>query len=170
LRNAIGQLQRASSRGEVLPVVLDFAATVFARAAILMVRDGSAFAIAGRGMSALEVDPLDSPPAIALDLGELGWLRRVVETGRPVVAEPDTPADRGLLEAFGGVVPQNAYLGPIETGDSVIALLYGDQGEGRQPMPDTSGLEVVLHHAGLALDRAALARALWEAEAEVELG
>ena len=58
--------------------------------------------------------------------------------------------------------PAAAYLGPIESGGSTIALLYGDQVPDGTEMPDTSGLEEVLHHAGLALHRAALDRALWE--------
>jgi hypothetical protein len=44
----------------------------------------------------------------------------------------------------------------------VIALLYGDNLPEDGPLGDTSALEVVLHHAGLALDRAALERALRE--------
>jgi len=47
----------------------------------------------------------------------------------------------------------------------VIALLYGDQSLTGAPIPDTHGLEVVLRHAGLALDRAALERAPWKVDA-----
>ena len=73
-----------------------------------------------------------------------------------------------MIDCLGGDVPDSAYLGPIESGSSVIAVLYGDQAPGAEPIPDTSALEVVLQHAGLALDRAALERALWEADAGPE--
>lgn len=165
LRDATGKLQEASSRGEILPVVLDFASELFARVAILIVRDERVFAIAGRGIDALEVDPLDSAPPVSLRVLDSGWIRKALQSGKPVQGPPTTSADRELLARLGGALPASAYLGPIESGGSTIALLYGDQAPDGAEMPDTSGLEVVLHHAGLALDRAALERALWEADA-----
>lgn len=165
LRDATGKLQQASSRGEVLPVVLDFASELFARVAILIVREEQVFAIAGRGIEALEVDPLDSAPPVSLQALDSGWIRQALQSGVPFQAPPSTPADRELLARLGGAEPEFAYLGPIESGGSTIALLYCDQASDGAGMPDTTGLEVVLHHAGMALDRAALERALWEADA-----
>jgi hypothetical protein len=166
LRDATGKLQQASSRGEVLPVVLDFASELFARVAILIVREEQVFAIAGRGIEALEVDPLDTAPPVSLQALDRGWIRQALQSGEPFQAPPTTPADRELLARLGGAEPTTAYIGPIESGGSTIALLYCDQASNGEEMPDTSGLEVVLHHAGMALDRAALERALWEADAE----
>ena len=46
----------------------------------------------------------------------------------------------------------------------MVAVLYADNLPSGAPIGDTSALEVVLHEAGLALDRAVLERALAEAE------
>jgi hypothetical protein len=165
LRDATAKLQDASSRGEVLPVVLDFASELFARAAILVVREDQIFAISGRGLPSLEVDPLGPTAPVSLPTPKQGWIREVLDSGKPIVAAPVTDADRALLDCFGGESPKQVYLGPIESGSSVIALLYGDQSLTGAPIPDTHGLEVVLRHAGLALDRAALERALWKVDA-----
>jgi len=166
LRDATAKLQEASSRGEILPVVLDFAAERFARVAILVVRDDEIFAVAGRGIANLEVDPLGSAEPVTMAMPGSGWIRRVLDGGEPVTAPAADPADHLLLEKLGADTPEQSYLGPIESGGAVIALLYADQAATGAPMPDPHALEVVLQHAGLALDRAALERALWEADAE----
>ena len=44
-----------------------------------------------------------------------------------------------MLTRFGGVVPDRAYLGPIESGGSIIALLYCDQGPGGARKADNGG-------------------------------
>ena len=147
-------------------MVLDFASEVFKRVAILAVREEQVYAIAGRGIESLEVDPLDSSPPVSLQSIDQGWVREVLQSRGAVTGPPTTQADRDLLTRFGGVEPDCAYLGPIESGGLVIAMLYCDQGPQGADIPDTSGLEVVLQHAGLALDRAALERAFWEVDAE----
>ena len=69
-----------------------------------------------------------------------------------------------MVSLLGGSSPHQAYLAPIQSGDRIVALLYADHLPGSDPIGDTSALEVVLHHAGVALERAALERALAEAE------
>jgi hypothetical protein len=44
----------------------------------------------------------------------------------------------------------------------VVAILYGDNLPTRALLPDTGALEVVLHEAGLALERSLLERTLAE--------
>ncbi len=167
LRDATSKLKDASSRGEILPVLLDFAAEIFARVAILIVRDEQIFAIAGRGIEVLAVDPLDSSPPVSLQALDDGWIRNAIASGKPIQGPATTASDRELLACLGGIEPNSAYVGPIESGGATIAMLYCDQGTSQAGLPDTSGLDVVLQHAGLALDRAALERALWEADAEI---
>jgi hypothetical protein len=165
LREATARLREASTRGAILPVVLDFACDLFARVAILLVREGQVATIAGRGIPALEGNGTGGVEPMALESLRDGWLGEVLATRRPVHGAPATPADNALVAGLGLSEPAHAYLGPIESGGAVIALLYGDGSQDRRELPDTSGLEVVLHHAGLALDRAALERALAEGDA-----
>lgn len=164
LRDATKALTEASSRGEVLPLVIRFAAQVFSRVAMFMVRDGTAVGIAQAGL------PLAGGPAdaelreLAFRCADSSWMAMVLEQGKAVRGAPGNEGDRQLASLLGSESPNQAYLAPIESTGQVIALLYGDNLPDQAPLGDTSALEVVLHHAGLALDRAALERALREGE------
>jgi hypothetical protein len=66
---------------------------------------------------------------------------------------------------LGNEIPGEAYVAPIVTGERVVALLYADNLPTRAAILDTGSLEVLLHAAGIALDRAVLERTLAETEA-----
>ena len=92
------------------------------------------------------------------------WLRAVCERRAPVRGAPSNDGDRLLAMLLGDSPPREAYVAPIESGERVVAILYADNLPSKTPIGDTSALEVVLHEAGLALERAVLERALAEAE------
>jgi DNA-binding response OmpR family regulator len=165
LRLVTNRLQAASSYGDVVPTVLDFASTLFDRVAMLVLREERVFLVAGRGVDCLEIDPLSADASISLPVPGAGWIRSVLEDRRPVRCAPEAAADRDLLAALGGQTPSEAFLAPIESGSAVIAILYGDQALGGAPLPESQAIEVVLQYAGLALDRAVLERALAEGSA-----
>jgi hypothetical protein len=64
-----------------------------------------------------------------------------------------------LVLRLGGETPTEAYVAPIESGGQVVALLYVDNLPASDPIGDTTILEIVLHEAGLALERALIERA-----------
>jgi hypothetical protein len=70
--------------------------------------------------------------------------------------------DRPLVAALGDAIPIEFYAAPIESGGSVVALVYADPLPEIQPLADTTAFEIVLHEVGLVLDRAVLERALAE--------
>ena len=74
----------------------------------------------------------------------------------------DGDSKLGIL--LGDQTASEAYVAPIVSAGEVVALLYADNLPAGTSLGDTSALEVVLHHAGLALDRAVLERALAEME------
>ena len=67
--------------------------------------------------------------------------------------------DHDLVLRLGGETPIEAYVAPIASGDQIVALLYADNIPGADPVGDTTVLELALHEAGLALERALLERA-----------
>jgi hypothetical protein len=102
--------------------------------------------------------------ALRIPLDDCAWFRAVVSGGEAVCTAPADAGDRRLAALLGGQVPPQAYVAPIESGGRVAALLYADNLPQGEPLRDATALAIVLHEAGLALDRALLERALAELE------
>ena len=166
LHETSARLREAATRGEVLPLVLRFAAEHFVRVAMFMVRDDEAIGMAQLGLARAGGPDDAALRGLRLPARGPAWFRAVLDRRSAVRAAPSDSGDRQLAERLGRAVPAKAYLAPIESGDRVVALLYGDNLPADTPLGDTSALEVVIHEAGLALDRAVLERTLARAEQE----
>jgi hypothetical protein len=161
LKEVSDRLRDPSTQGEVLSLVLDFAAECFSRVAIFMIRDHLAAGMAQREMVAAGGPDDEELRKIEFDRESVPELfRSAVERCTSVRSTMDEEGDRRLAMLLGTEIPSEAYAAPIESGGCVVALLYADNLPGKRSMPDTAGLEIVLHEAGLALDRALLQRTL----------
>jgi hypothetical protein len=155
----VAQLREAAREEDVHSLVLDFAAARFGRAAIFRMRDGRAEGVAQRGL-ARAAGPDDAAlRGLRLAAAEAGWFRRVLESGAARVSPPTDEGDRALADRLGSRPAPVAYVAPIHGERGVVALLYADNLPEAQPLPETAGLAIVLHEAGLALERAARASA-----------
>ena len=153
----VARLRVAARREDVLSLVLDFAASRFSRVALFRVRDGHAEGVAQRGL-ARAAGPEDTGlRGVRLPAAEAGWFRRVIESGSARVSPPTDEGDRVLGGLLGSQPAPVAYVAPIHGAAGVIALLYADNLPEVRPLPETAGLAILLHEAGLALERAAAA-------------
>lgn len=157
-------LSEASTRGEILPLVIRFAADSFARVAIFMVRGDLVLGMAQHGIDSIGGPTDVEMRALRFERTESSWFREVIETRRPVRATVRDAGDQRVCDLIGGTPGGEAYIAPIMSGENVVAILYADNGSRAGDLAESSGLEVVLQHAGLALDRAALERALAEVD------
>jgi hypothetical protein len=164
LRAASARLRDPGSRGDVLSLALRFAAEAFSRVAIFMLRDDQVLGLAQIGLPKAGGPGDASIGEVVLPYRESSWFRRVIDGRNALRAAPEDEGDQRLAVLLGNAIPGEAYVAPIESGERVVALLYADNLPGGEPIGDTSALEVVLHEAGLALERAVLERALAEAE------
>lgn len=155
-----------SPPSDVLRLVLDFAGRHFDRALVFWVRDGEAHAVAQRGFAAAGTPEDAAIAATCFGTDALPAFRKVLEGRAPARVAVDAPADAGFLARLGAAVPTELYVAPIESGDQVAALLYADNGPSGRALGDTSAIEVMVHEAGLALDRAVLERALEQVEGQ----
>ena len=164
LTEATARLSDASSRGEVLPLVIRFAREIFDRVAMFMVRGDGVVGIAQQGL-ALAGGPDDAGlREIEIRRDSCAWFRAVFESGSPVRAAPSDAGDLALAARLGRSAAPMSYVASIDSGGDVVALLYADNLPSRRPLGESRALEVVLQHAGLALERTMLERALAEAE------
>jgi hypothetical protein len=163
LREWSARLRDPHPPSEVLRLVLEFAGRPFARALVLWVREGEAQAMAQRGLAAHGGPDDGALGGLGVSVDGFGPFQKAVESRAPVRATPSAP-DAAVLGRIGKVVPAELFVAPIETGEQVAALLYGDNAATGLAIGDTSAIEVIVHEAGLALDRAVLERALEKAE------
>jgi len=163
LKRTSERLRDPSVRGEVLSLILEFAAELFSRVAIFMVRDDEAIGMAQVGL-AKAGGPDDSGfRQVSIPANEPSWFRSVLQSGEGEQSAPRDDGDRKLAAMLGSSIPKNVYVAPIESSQNAVALIYADNLPGDAPIADTTSLEIVLHEAGLALERALLERALAEA-------
>jgi hypothetical protein len=160
VRAISARLRDPSTLGEVLTLVLDFASEHFARVAMFMVRDDDAVGMAQRRLAEAGGPDDARFREVVVPVAETGWFRRVVETREPWRGPPGNDGDRQLAGRLGRRPPAEVLVAPIESGGRVAALLYADNLPGKEPLGDQTALDIVLHEAGLALDRALLERAL----------
>ncbi len=170
-RASLQQLERVSARlrdpatrGEVLTQVLEFAGALFGRVAIFMLRDDVIVGMAQTGLARAGGPGDDELRGLCMPANDSAWLRAAIETGEAVRAAPSNAGDHRLLAMLGTGIPKQAYVAPIHSGGRVAALLYADDLPEAKPLGDSTALAIVLHEAGLALDRALLERALAEAD------
>ena len=165
LREVSDRMRDPSGRHDVLSLVLEFAAGQFARVAVFMIRDDGAVGMARQGFESAAGGHDPGPVELELLTGDLPPLfGRALEARRGVSGELG-PCGSDIAAWLGSESPQQAYVGPIESAGGVAALLYADHLPERRPIGETTALEVVLHEAGLALDRAVLERTLAGVEA-----
>jgi hypothetical protein len=164
LREVSAELRAAAPRGEIIPVVMRFASELFGRVAMFLVRDQLALGMAGHGLERAGGPDDAGLREVALQADGPSWFRRVLAGAGAVRGAPEDDGDRELCRLLGNAEPGEAYVAPLESGDRIVALLYADNLPEGGSLGETQALEVVLHEAGMALDRAALERQLAEAE------
>jgi hypothetical protein len=157
------RLRDPSVRGEVLSLILEFAAESFSRVAIFMVRDDEAVGMAQAGLERAGGPGNEAFRQIVIPVRKPSWFRNVLDHREGLKAAPADAGDRELAALLGSSVPRQAYVAPIESSHRVVALVYVDNLPDGAPIAETASLEIFLHEAGLALERALLERALADA-------
>jgi hypothetical protein len=136
------ELDRASSRDQVIDALLAYLALSHERVAFLALKNAA--------LSPFHQRPPSSRPVPTLSLEQPSTLQDVVGTRLPYRgALVDEASQRFVTEAF-GVAPGEVLILPIAVRDRVVAVLYG---EGRRGLGFDEHFAIAGRAAGLALER-----------------
>jgi hypothetical protein len=160
LRDATTALRTRASQGEVLGGVMEFAGEHFGRVALFLVCGEEIVGMAQQRLGRAGGPDDAGIRGVRMPVAESAWLRRACTERRAFAAAPEDAGDRRLARSLGTELPEQAFLGPVESQGQVVALLYGDDLPAKRPVVDPTAVEVLLQQAGLTLDRAVLERAL----------
>jgi len=161
LRGMLEELNNPSLGGEIILLVLRFAAEFMNRAVVLLVKKD---AIQGLGQFGIE-DRDGSADArirnLRIPRGEPSLFAPVLETRFPLKGElDDSRWSQHFLSQLGDARPAEIFVGPIVSEGKVVAVLYGDNLPEEKPIGDTDSLEIFLSQAGIAMEKALLQRRL----------
>ena len=148
---------------DVMSLVLDFAGGIFSRVVIFSVRDGFSVGLGQRGLEESGGPGDEELAELRIPCADVEWFRQALQERRPLRVSAFNTVGCPLSALLGPARPRDVFIAPVESGGEIVALLYADTLVGDPRMGDTSVVEVVLHQAGQALDRALLERALADA-------
>ena len=160
LNSAVSSIQDAAAQPDILRALLEGAAKFSGRAALFVIRGGTATGWHGRGF-----DDDDGVKKFSVDTGG-GLASRAIQDRMPAAAAA-AEFDSKFVSTVGNPSDGNAVVLPLLVKEKVAALVYADAGTGGGTL-DPSALHVLVRSAGQWLEVLALRKAGGPAAAEPE--
>ena len=151
LNSAVSCLQDGEAQPEILRSLLEGAAKFSGRAALFVIRGGTATGWQGRGF-----DDDDGIKKFSVDTSN-GLASRAVQDRMPAAAAA-AEFDSKFVSAVGNPNDGNAVVLPLVVKEKVAALVYADAGTGDGTL-DPSALHLLVRSAGQWLEMLALRKA-----------
>lgn len=151
LNAAVSSIQDGSAQPDILRALLEGAAKFSGRAALFVIRGGTATGWQSRGF-----DDDDGIKKFSVDTSD-GLASRAVQDRMPAAAAA-AEFDSKFVSAVGNPSDGNAVVLPLVVKEKVAALVYADAGTGDGTL-DPSALHVLVRSAGQWLEVLALRKA-----------
>jgi hypothetical protein len=166
LKAMFEELRFPTATSEITLLVLRYASDIVNRAVLFMVTRDE---VKGLGQFGVELGPDISPDQrvreVHIPVSEPSIFSKVITDYRSVIGKyQGTAWDEYLIRELGGVEPNEYFLVPLVSNNRIVAMLYGDNLPEDKPIPNITGLEIFVHQAGLAMEKALLERKLMELE------
>jgi len=160
LNSAVSSIQDREAQPEILRALLEGAAKFSGRAALFVIRGGTATGWQARGF-----DDDDGIKKFSVDISD-GLASRAVQDRMPAAAAA-AEFDSKFVSAVGNPTNGNAVVLPLVVKEKVAALVYADAGTGDGTL-DPSALHLLVRSAGSWLELLALRKVGGAAAAEPE--
>lgn len=166
LKAMFEELRFPTATSEITLLVLRYASDIVNRAVLFMVTRDE---VKGLGQFGVDLGPDISSDQrvreIHIPVSEPSIFTKVITDYRSVIGKyQGTAWDEYLIRELGGVEPNEYFLVPLVSNNRIVAMLYGDNLPEDKPIPNITGLEIFVHQAGLAMEKALLERKLMELE------
>jgi CheY-like chemotaxis protein len=163
LRSMLCELSNPIAGGQITLLILRFAAELLNRAVLFMASESEVVGLGQFGVHLGSKCPDRHIREISIPLDQPSVFYDVVSK-RSVLCGPldSSPLNDRLIEQLGGTSPGECFVAPIIADEKVVAILYGDNLPGAEPVGHTEALEIFLTQAGLAFEKAILERRIRE--------
>lgn len=161
LKDRLDHLADEVHTSSVTMKILEFVAERLDRGLLFLVRadDLQGIGAFGTNESGDPIGPLVS--GLRVDLVRGSEFRRAIDGRQTVLSDlGQDVAAKQLYEAIGRPRPADALLLPLTTSESVVALIYADNGFTGRPISAVGELDVLAKQAGLVLENSLLRRLL----------
>lgn len=163
LKAMFEELRFPAATAEVTLLVLRYASEIVNRAVLFMVTRNEVRGLGQFGIELREGSPDQRVRQIRLPVSETTIFSDVIAESRSRTGHfSDSAWDAYLIKELGEDEPGAFFLVPMVSNGRVAAILYGDNVPDNKPLPDITGLEIFIHQAGLAMEKALLERRVME--------
>ncbi len=170
LKSMFEELRFPSATAEITLLILRYASELVSRAVLFMVTRDEIRGLGQFGMEFPDESPDRRVRKIRVPVKESSIFSEVIRDKRTKIGcFTDSAWDMYLMKELGGE-PKGYFLVPMISNGRVAAILYGDNLPDGRPIPGISGLEIFVHQAGLAMEKALLERKISELEKQMSAG
>jgi hypothetical protein len=164
LKSIFDELRFPTATAEVTLLILRYASEVVNRAILFMAKKDE---VRGLGQFGIELEGGRSADQlvrkIVIPLSEPSLFKTVVDNRRTYQGTlEDTEQNKNLVNAVGGMRPDQVIAIPLIVDHKVALIVYGDNLPDRKPIKGVDTLEIFMNQAGMALEKALLERKLAE--------
>jgi hypothetical protein len=168
LRSILQEIRAPNFTGEITLMIMRYAAKLVSRGIFFVMKSEGICGMGQFGLHGLGPNADERVRGIKIPADAPSVLTEVLERRQTYVGPlPKTPWNDRLIQDLGGFVPQCVLAVPMTVNEVIVALLYGDNAEDRQPIGNLEGLELVMNQAGLAMEKALLENKIKHFEARL---
>ncbi len=167
LKSMFDELRFPTATAEVTLLILRYASEVVNRAILFMVKKDEVRGLGQFGMELAGRSADQVVRSIRIPLNKPSLFLKVIENRTSYVG-PFEANETGnyLMNELGGVMAEQVLAIPLIVDGKVALIVYGDNVPERKPIRGADTLEIFMNQAGMALEKALLAKRLAELQKE----